>query len=116
MERDTPVVENGPIEGASNSQGTQQSLPEENNYSQLEDDRLIARARAVGVDYEFAKPGVVETEDDRRKKSGQAKDEYQNKRKGCEKLLEIYRHLHQRVQVSKKIRRTVLFVHLRWSR
>ena len=68
MERDTPVVENGPIEGASNSQGTQQSLPEENNCSQLEDDRLIARARAVGVDYEFAKPGVVETEDDRRKR------------------------------------------------
>ena len=53
MERDTPVVENGPVEGASNSQGTQQSLPEENNYSQLEDDRLIARARAVRVDYEF---------------------------------------------------------------
>ena len=68
MERDTPVVENGPIEGASNSQGTQQPLPEENNCSQLEDDRLIARARAVGVDYEFAKPGVVETEDDRRKR------------------------------------------------
>ena len=68
MERDTPVVENGPIEGASNSQGTQKPLPEENNCSQLEDDRLIARARAVGVDYEFAKPGVVETEDDRRKR------------------------------------------------
>ena len=69
MERDTPVVENGPIEGASNSQGMQlQSLPEENNYSQLEDDRLIARARAVSVAYEFAKPGVVETEDDRRKR------------------------------------------------
>ena len=68
MERDTPVVENGPIEEASNSHGTQQSLPEENNCSQLEDDRLIARARAVGVDYEFAKPGVVETVDDRRKR------------------------------------------------
>ena len=53
MERDTPVVENGPIEGVSNLQGTQQSLPEENNCSQLEDDCLIARARAVGVDYEF---------------------------------------------------------------
>ena len=69
MERDTPVVENGPIEGASNSQGTQQSLPEENNCSQLEDDRLIARARAVDVDYEFAKPGVVKTEDERKKKA-----------------------------------------------
>ena len=68
MQRDTPVVENGPIEGASNLQGTQQSPPEENNCSQLEDGRLIARARAVGVDYEFAEPGVVETEDDRRKR------------------------------------------------
>ena len=68
MERDTPVVENGRIEGASDSQGTQQSLPEENNCSLLEDDRLIARARAVGVDCEFAKPGVVETEHDRRKR------------------------------------------------
>ena len=68
MERDTPVEGNARIEGASNSQGTQQSLPEENNCSQLEDDRLIARARAVGVDYEFAKPAVVETEDDRRKR------------------------------------------------
>ena len=69
MERDTPrpVEGNDRIEGASNSQGTQQSLPEENNCSQL-DDRLIARTRAVGVDYEFAKPGVVETEDDRRKR------------------------------------------------
>ena len=54
------MVENGPIEEASDSQGTQQSLPE--------DDGLIARARAVGVDYEFAKPGVEETEDDRRKR------------------------------------------------
>ena len=68
MERDTPVVENGPIEGASNSQGTQQPLPEENNCSQLEDDRLITRARAVSVDYEFAQPRVVETEDYRTKR------------------------------------------------
>ena len=50
MERDTPVVENGPIEAASNSQGTQQSLPEGNDCSHLEDESLIARARAVGVD------------------------------------------------------------------
>ena len=66
MERDTLVVENAPIEEASNVQETQQPLPEVNNSSHLEDDRLIARARAVGVDYEFAKPGEVETEDDRR--------------------------------------------------
>ena len=68
MERHTPVVENGPIEGASNVQESQQPLPEVNNSSHLEDDHLIARARVVGVDYEFAKPGEVETEDDRRKR------------------------------------------------
>ena len=72
MERDTPVVGNAPIEGPSNSQGTQHPLVEVNisSSSHLEDDRLylIARARAVGVDYEFAKPGEVETEDDRRKR------------------------------------------------
>ena len=84
----------------------------------MEDDRLylIARARAVGVDYEFAKPGEVETEDDRRNRQQETKEEYQNKRKGCVKLLEIYHHLHQQGQVSKKIMHTVLFVHLRWSR
>ena len=72
MERDTPVVEIALIEGASNSQGTQHRLPEINTESSghLEDDRLIARARAVGVDYEFAKPGEVETEDNRRKRQG----------------------------------------------
>ena len=70
MERDTLVVENAPIQGPSNSQGTQHPLAEVNisRSSHLEDDRLIARARAVGVDYEFGKPGVVETEDGRRKR------------------------------------------------
>lgn len=51
MERDTPVVGNAPIEGPSNSQGTQHPLAEVNisSSSHLEDDRLylIARARAV---------------------------------------------------------------------
>ena len=46
----------------------------------------------------------------------ETKEEYENKRKGCVKLLEIYHHLHQQGQVSKKIMHTVLFVHLRWSR
>ena len=70
MERDTPAVGNAPIEGPSNSQGTQHPLAEVNisSSSHLEDDRLIARATAVGVDYEFAKPGEVETEDDRSKR------------------------------------------------
>ena len=52
MEQHTPAVENGPIEGAKNVQETQQPLPEVNNSSHLEDDRLIAKARAVGVDIE----------------------------------------------------------------
>ena len=72
MERDTPVVARGnaPILGPSNLQGTQHPLAKVNitTSSHLEDDRLIARARAVGVDYEFAKPGEVETEGDRRKR------------------------------------------------
>ena len=68
MERHTSAVENGPIERASSVRETQQPFPEVNNSSHLEDDRLIARARAVGVDYEFGKPGEVETEDDRRKR------------------------------------------------
>ena len=100
MERDTPLVpvENGLIEAAGNSQDTQQLHPEVDNSSQLE---------------EFAKPGVVETEDDRRKRQrrNQRRISEQEKR-----LLEIYHYLHQQVQVGKKIRHTVLFVHLRWSR
>ena len=36
MERDTLVVENAPIEEASNVQETQQPLPEVNNSSHLE--------------------------------------------------------------------------------
>ena len=46
----------------------QQPVPETNNSSHLEDSQLIARARAVGVIYEFAQPGLVETQDDRRKR------------------------------------------------
>ena len=57
LERDTPVVpvENGLIEAAGNSQGTQQLRPEVNNSSQLEDDGIIPRARAIGLDYESLK-------------------------------------------------------------
>ena len=50
------------------------------------------------------------------KYSAETKEEYENKRKGCVKLLEIYRHLHQQGQVSKKMMHTMLFVNLRWSR
>ena len=112
MERDTPVVEIALIEGASNSQGTQHRLPEINTESSghLEDDRLIARARAVGVDYEWKQRIIGE------KDRGETKEEYRNRRKGCVKLLEIYHNLHLEGQVRKKIVHTVLFVHLKWSR
>ena len=65
-----PCSRKCPNLGTKYSQGTQHPLAEVNisSSSHLEDDRLIARARAVGVDYEFAKPGEVETEDDRRKR------------------------------------------------
>ena len=68
MERDATVVANGLIEVANISLGTQQTPPAVSSSRYLEDERIIARARAVGLDYEFAKPGVVETEDDRRKR------------------------------------------------
>ena len=116
MEQHIPAVENGPIEGASNVQETQQPLPEVNNSSHLEDDRLIARARAVGVDYEFAKPGEVETEDDRRKRQGQNQRRISEQEKRLCEAVGGYRLLHLQGQVSKKIMHTVLFVHLRWSR
>ena len=47
---------------------TQQPVPVVNGPDHLEDIQLIARARAVGVQYEFAQHGAVETEDDRRKR------------------------------------------------
>ena len=47
---------------------TQQPVPVVNRPDHLEDIQLIARARAVGVQYEFAQHGAVETEDDRRKR------------------------------------------------
>ena len=62
-----PVLEDL-VEG-SNLLETQQAVPEIDNHDgHLEDSRLIDRARAVGVVYEFAHPGVDETDDDRRKR------------------------------------------------
>ena len=67
FEREIPVLEDNITLDEGNSVETQQPIPEVNNSSHVEDSRLIDRARAVGVAYEFAKPGV-ETEDDRRKR------------------------------------------------
>ena len=56
---------------ASSPLGIQQPVPEIENSCHLEDTRLIARARAVGVVYEFAQPGAVESEDAKRKRHRQ---------------------------------------------
>ena len=46
----------------------QQPVSEIENSCHLEDTRLISRARAVGVVYEFAQPGAVESEDAKRRR------------------------------------------------
>ena len=60
---------------ASSPLGIQQPVPEIENNCHLEDTRLIAGARAVGVVYEFAQPGAVESEDARRKRNDGIKEE-----------------------------------------
>ena len=60
-------MENPVLEDCVNLEA-QQPVPEINNHGHLEDSRLIDRARAVGVVYEFAHPGVDETVDERRKR------------------------------------------------
>ena len=69
--KQNPVLENCLIFETSNSLEAQQPVPETNNSSHLENSQLIARARAVGVIYEFAEPGLVETQNDRRKRHRQ---------------------------------------------
>jgi len=66
VERANPAIED--VLEAGNLLETQQPVPEMDNHGHLEDSRLIDRARAVGVVYEFAHPGVDETDDDRRKR------------------------------------------------
>ena len=63
-------MENRLFLAASNCLETQQPVREVNDSDHLnvEDLPLIARARAVGVQYEFAQHGVVETEDETRKR------------------------------------------------
>jgi len=53
---------------ASSPLGIQQPVPEIENSCHLEDSHLIARARAVGLVYEFAQLGAVESEDAKRKR------------------------------------------------
>ncbi|KAL9956688.1 hypothetical protein ACROYT_G038207 [Oculina patagonica] len=68
FQRENPVLEDDMILEGSNLVEARQPVPEMNSNRHLEDIHLISRARAVGVAYEFAKPGSVETADDRRKR------------------------------------------------
>ena len=69
FERENPALENRLILAPTSSTlETQQRVPEVNDHNHVEDIQLIARATAVGVQYEFAQHGVVETADDRRKR------------------------------------------------
>ena len=104
------------VSAASNSFETPEPNPvqvlTESNHS--EDLRLIARARAVGVQYEFAQHGVVETEPDRTKRQRRNQRRITNEeRRLLATQLVIYLHLLQQEQVKLRIRHTVLSVLLR---
>ena len=63
------MLENPPLVATSYSTSqVQQPVLEVNDSDHSEDLQLVARARAVGVQYEFAQPVAMETEDDRRKR------------------------------------------------
>ena len=47
---------------------TQQPIPDDIVRNDQEDLQLLVRARAVGVQYEFAQHGASETEEDRRRR------------------------------------------------
>ena len=67
FERENPALENCLLLVPNYSTlDTQQPDLEINDRGHLEDLQLIARARAVGVQYEFAQPGVVENRPDYR--------------------------------------------------
>ena len=63
------MLENPPLVATSYSTSqVQQPVLEVNDSDHSEDLQLVARARAVGVQYEFAQRGAMETEDDRRRR------------------------------------------------
>ena len=68
LECDNPQSRNDLLCAQRSILETQLPEPEANAHMHSEDLRLIARAKAVGVQYEFAQPGEVETEDDRAKR------------------------------------------------
>ena len=81
LECDNPQSRNDLLCAQRSILETQLPEPEANDHRHSEDLRLIARARAVGVQYEFAQPGVVETEDDRAKRQRPNQRKYTNEEK-----------------------------------
>ena len=82
FEREKPALENRLLLAPNCSTlETQQPDLETNDHEHLGDLQLIARARAVGVQYEFAQSGEVETEDDRTKRKRQNQRRVSNEEK-----------------------------------
>ena len=61
-------MENSQLSPAINLMETQQPIPDDIVRNDEEDLQLLVRARAVGVQYEFAQHGAPETEEDRRRR------------------------------------------------
>ena len=55
----------------------------------MEDSQLIAKAREVGVIYEFAEPGLMETQDDRRKRHQQNQRRVPNEEKRLREVVDL---------------------------
>ena len=68
LERENPLLENSQLSPAINLMETQQPISDDIVRNDEEDLQLLARARAVGVQYEFAQHGASETEQDRRRR------------------------------------------------
>ena len=115
FEREIPVLEDNISLDEGNSVETQQPIPEVNNSSHVEDSRLIDRARAVGVAYEFAKPGV-ETEDERRKRQRRNQRRVTDEERRLREVVGDLPSLFLWGQVGWRIMHMWLYVHLRWSR
>ena len=86
FKQENPLSEDCPILEESNSVGPVHHPVAENNSSHLEHRSLIARARAVGVVYEFSHAGVYETDDDRKKRNRQNQRRATNEER---RLLEV---------------------------
>ena len=93
LERENPLLENSQLSPAINLMETQQPIPDDIVRNDEEDLQLLARARAVDVQYEFAQHGASETEEDRRRRRRRNQRRVSHEEGGCVKLSEIYHHL-----------------------